>query len=106
MFVTIKHGSLLAAGVLSIALVAGQAHAGKPMNVQQKKAAADAMAREYQARQASAASTPVTLAGSGDAAAVPDDLHNYLHAQVEANGKIRVLETDGPTAPAKEANDE
>lgn len=106
---TIKHGCLVAAGIAIAALAAGNAHAGKPMNVLQKKAAADAMAREYQAQQAAkgiaAKSAPATLAGDGGAS-VPDDLHNYLHAQVDANGKVRILETDGPTTPTKEANDE
>ena len=108
---TIKHGCLVAAGIAIAALAAGNAHAGKPMNVLQKKAAADAMAREYQAQQAAkgfaAKSAPATIvaAGSGsEATQVPDDLHNYLHARVDANGQVRILESDGPTTPAEEAN--
>ena len=66
---TIKHGCLVAAGIAIAALAAGNAHAGKPMNVLQKKAAADAMAREYQAQQAAkgfaAKSAPATIVAQG-----------------------------------------
>jgi hypothetical protein len=90
---------------LAIATLAvGSAQAGTPMNVLERKAAADAMARQYQAQQAAQgdATTP-----SANASEVPDDLHNYLHARVDANGKVRILETDGKTAPPKqEANHE
>lgn len=107
---TRKH--CLAASLAIATLAAGTAQAGKPMNVLQKKAAAEAMAREYQAQQAAAGgrkakTTPTFAAGGGGGAEVPEDLHNYLHAQVDANGKVRIVETDGNTAPAKqEANHE
>ena len=91
--------------------VSGAAQAGKPMNVVEKKQAADAMAREYQAQQAakgfaakSAPATIVAAGGGSEATQVPDDLHNYLHARVDANGQVRILESDGPTTPAEEAN--
>ena len=42
----------------------------------------------------------------GTGAEVPDDLHNYLHAQVDASGKVRIVETDGPTAPAQHKEQE
>ena len=41
------------------------------------------------------------VATDGDAVQVPTELHNYFHAQVDAKGNVRVLETDGPTAPTK-----
>lgn len=91
---TIKTTSTLAAFAVA-ALMAGQAIAGKPMNVVEKKRAADAMA----ARAQLAAPT----ANASNIAVVPDDLHNYLHAEVDAKGNVRILETDGPTAPAKTA---
>ena len=82
------------------AAVAGNAHAGKPMNVLQKKAAADAMARDT-GRSAGcqghiAAGRPLAPRRATAALSVPDGLRNY-HAQVDANGKVRILETDGPT---------
>ena len=89
---TIKTTSALAAFAV-VALMAGPAIAGKPMNVVEKKQAAAAMA----ARAQQAAPT----ADGSNVAQVPDDLHNYLHAQVDAKGNVRILETDGPTAPTK-----
>jgi hypothetical protein len=85
-------------------LAAGGAQAGTPMNVLEKKAAAEAMARQYAAQQQAAqGETP----SANSASEVPDDLHNYLHARVDANGKVRILETDGKTPPPKqEANHE
>lgn len=103
----------LAASLVLAALAAGSAQAAKPMNVLEKKAAAEAMARAYQqkaaTKQVTRKSAPTTLVapGGGTGAEVPEDLHNYLHAQVDAQGNVRILETDGPTAPPKqEANHE
>lgn len=78
------------------------------MNVLQKKAAAEAMARQHQAQQGvKAKSTRTVAAKEGPIAEVPEDLHNYLHAEVDVKGNVRILETDGPTAPAKqEVSDE
>lgn len=87
-------GALAACAV--VALMAGPAIAGKPMNVVEKKRAADAKL----AQMAQVQAQPV-IATEGDAVQVPDDLHNYLHAQVDAKGNVRILETDGNTAPAK-----
>lgn len=107
---TRKH--CLAASLAIATLAAGTAQAGKPMNVLQKKAAAEAMAQEYHARQAAAGgrkakTLPTLSAEGGGGAEVPDDLHNYLHAQVDASGKVRIVETEGKNAPAKqEANHE
>ena len=99
---TIKTTSALAAFAV-VALMAGPAIAGK-LNVVQKKALADAKVQQVQA---AASSQGVVGADGSPAAVVPDDLHNYLHAQVDANGKVRIVETDGKTAPAKqEANHE
>lgn len=103
----------LAASLVLAALAAGSAQAAKPMNVLEKKVAAEAMARAYQQRaatkQVARKTAPTTLAapGGGGGAEVPEDLHNYLHAQVDANGKVRIVETDGNIAPTKqEANHE
>lgn len=87
-------GALAAFAV--VALMAGPAIAGKPMNVVEKKQAADAKLAQMALVQAQ----PVS-ATDGDAIQVPDELHNYLHAEVDAKGKVRIIETDGPTAPAK-----
>ena len=89
---TIKTTGTLAAFAV-VALMAGPAIAGTPMNVVQKKQAAAAMAARTQ--QAAPA------ADGSNIAQVPDDLHNYLHAEIDAKGNVRILETDGPTAPAK-----
>ena len=90
---TIKTTGALAAFAVA-ALMACPAIAG--MNVVQKRAAADAKALEVAQQQ----SQPVT-ATDGEAVAVPTHLDNYLHAQVDAKGNVRILETDGPTAPPK-----
>ena len=81
-----------------VALMAGPAIAGKPLNVVQKKALADAKAQQVQA----AAASPVVVGADGSpAAVVPDELHNYMHVRKDANGNLRVLETDGSTAPTE-----
>lgn len=96
----------LAAGLAIATLAAASAQAGTPMNVLEKKAAAEAMARQYAAQQ-QAAQGEATTPSTNSASEVPDDLHNYLHASVDANGKVRILETDGKTPPPKqEANHE
>jgi len=90
---TIKTTSALAAFAV-VALMAGPAIAGKPMNVVEKKQAADA-------KLAAMALVQPPVVTDGDTVQVPEELHNYLHAQVDAKGNVRILETDGPTAPAK-----
>lgn len=80
------------------ALMAGPAFAGTPLNVVQKKALADAKA--LQAPSATSGQALTTADGS-PAAVVPDELYNYMHAHRDAKGNVRVLETDGATAPAK-----
>lgn len=90
---TIKTTSALAAFAV-VALMAGPAIAGTPLNVVQKKALADAKLQQLsQPGQATAT--------GGDTVQVPEELHNYLHAQVDNKSNVRILETDGPTAPAK-----
>ena len=80
------------------ALMAGPALAGKPLNVVEKKALANAKAQQVQA----AAASPVVVGADGSpAAVVPDELHNYMHVRKDANGNLRVLETDGSTAPTE-----
>ena len=91
---TIKTTSALAAFAV-VALMAGPAIAGK-LNVVQKKALADAKVQQVQA---AASSQGVVGADGSPAAVVPDDLHNYLHVRKDANGNLRILETDGSTAP-------
>ena len=94
---TIKTTSALAAFAV-VALMAGPAIAGKPLNVVQKKALADA--RIQQTKAAASSQTAVGADGS-PAAVVPEELHNYVHVQKDAKGNLRILETDGPTAPSK-----
>ena len=91
---TIKTTSALAAFAV-VALMAGPAIAGK-LNVVQKKALADAKVQQVQA----AAASPVVVGADGSpAAVVPEELHNFIHVQKDANGNLRILETDGSTAP-------
>lgn len=109
----IQSRSAWSLATLAVAVaVSGAAQAGKPMNVVEKKQAADAMARAYFAQQAAparkgkATATPQLMPKGGTGAEVPDDLHNYLHAQVDASGKVRIVETDGPAAPAQHKEEE
>lgn len=87
-------GALAAFAV--VALMAGPAIAGKPMNVVEKKQAADAK----RAQMAQVQAQPL-VATDGEAAVVPAELHNYAHVQRDAKGNVKVLETDGSAAPAK-----
>ena len=92
---TIKTTSALAAFAV-VALMAGPAIAGKPMNVIEKRAAAEAKAQQVQA----AANSQTAVGADGSpAAVVPDELHNYMHVRKDANGNPRILETDGSTPP-------
>ena len=91
---TIKTTSALAAFAV-VALMAGPAIAGK-LNVVQKKALADA---RIQQTQAAASSQSAVGADGSPAAVVPDELHNYIHVVMDANGNPRILETDGSTPP-------
>lgn len=94
---TIKTTSALAAFAV-VVLMAGPAIAGTPLNVVQKKALADAKAQQLR----DAAASPSTVGADGSpSAVVPEDLHNFLHAERTAKGTIRILETDGLVAPAK-----
>lgn len=90
-------GTLAAFAV--VALMAGPAIAGKPLNVIQKKALADAKAQQALSQQAGG--QPIVSSDGSPAVVVPDELYNYMHAQKDAQGNVRVLETDGDTAPAK-----
>ena len=94
---TIKTTSALAAFAV-VALMAGPAIAGKPMNVVQKKALADAKAQQVQA---TAPNQALVAADGSPASVVPEELHNYMHVRKDANGNLRILETDGSTAPPK-----
>ena len=94
---TIKTTSALAAFAV-VALMAGPAIAGKPLNVVQKKALADAKAKQVEA---TAPNQALVAADGSPASVVPEELHNYLHVQKDANGNLRVVETQGADAPAK-----
>lgn len=109
---TIKTACVVA-GFAVAALAATSAQAAKPLSVKQKNEMAEQMARTYQARQATAklqrgvakTAAPKTLSapGGGTGMEVPDDLHNYLSVQRNADGTLRVIETDGTTAPVVQA---
>ena len=94
---TNKKSSTLAAFAV-VALMAGPAIAGKPLNVVQKKALADARMQQVQA---AASSQSAVGADGSPAAVVPPELHNYMHVRKDANGNLRILETDGATAPTE-----
>lgn len=89
--------SACALAVFAVAALAGPAFAGKPMNVVEKRAAAEAKAQQVQAANAD---VQVSTDGS-PAATVPDELHNYMQVQRDSKGNLRVVETDGKTAPSK-----
>ena len=88
--------SACALAVFAVAALAGPAFAGKPMNVLEKRAAAQAKAQEMQ----QAANQSATASDGTDTAVVPEDLHNYMRVERDAKGNIvRVIEVDGPNAP-------
>lgn len=95
--------------------VSGGAQAGKPMNVVEKKAAAEAMRGSPNnlapqlARKAAKTMTILPAAGGGEGMAVPVELHDFLVVSRDAEGRLRVLEQDGAhpvSAPAPEATHE
>lgn len=107
MSITYTCGRRWAAGLALAFAAATTAHAGEPMNVLQKQAAAQAMLAAYQQRQVTGADAQNTPPGV-DSAEVPEDLHNYMHAVKGKDGKVRVVESDGPVlkATAQEAQND
>ena len=59
---------------------------------------ADAKAKQVEA---TAPNQALVAADGSPASVVPEELHNYLHVQKDANGSLRVVETQGADAPAK-----
>jgi hypothetical protein len=111
---TIKTPSALAAFAV-VALFAGPAIAGMPMNVVEKWAAADAMARNQQAKAKVApksmakAEAIATVSDGTTVIPVPEELYHYLTASPDAKGHMQVRDTDSagtPVATAVEASDE
>lgn len=106
------------AGFAVAALAATSAHAAKPLSVKQKNEMAEAMARDYQAKQRKTALrtttktsvTPIAARnGAPMQAELPPELDHYLTASPDANGNMRVRDTDasGPsTVTAVEVNDD
>ncbi len=100
------------AGFAVAALAATSAHAAKPLSVKQKNEMAEAMARNHQSQQKTVvkASARTALAGTdATMAAVPEELDHYLTASPDANGHMRVRDTDasGPsTVTAVEVSDD
>jgi len=106
------------AGLVLALAAAGTAHAAKPianskpqavkkpLTIEQKIAMGDAMARSHKPRtapktMAQAAKTVTVMAGGGEGAEVPDDLQNYLSVVRDAQGNLRILETDGAPQPGQ-----
>ena len=101
------------AGFAVAALAATSAQAAKPLSVKQKNQMAEAMAHNQNAK-AKGKSAPKTMAqaaktetlaagGSGSNVEVPEELHNYLSVQHNADGTLRIIESDGPAAPVLNA---
>lgn len=105
------------AGLL-LALAAGAAHAAKPitpgktqavkkpLTIEQKIALGDDMARNYKGRvapktTAQAEKTVTRMAKGGEGAEVPEDLQNYLSVVRDAQGNLRMVETEGAPQPAQ-----
>ncbi len=104
------------AGFAVAALAATSAYAAKPLSVKQKNEMAEAMARKNESSTKAAPKTLTranatlqTAAGGGTIAAVPESLDHYLSASPDANGHMRVRDTDasGPsTATAVEVSND
>lgn len=86
------------AGFAVAALAATSAHAAKPLSVKQKNEMAEAMARNNQVKSKTAQRTTALairqLPTGGTVAAVPEELDHYLTASPDANGHMRVRDTD------------
>lgn len=94
------------AGFAVASMAAGSAHAGKkPLTVQQKNQMAAEMLRNNQAKAKTTRKAVSTLAlqspspTGGIYAEVPVELDHYLTASPDANGNMRVRDTDahGPS---------
>ena len=91
--------SACALAVFAVAALAGPAFAGKPMNVIEKRAAAQAKAQQMQQV---AGDQSATASDGTDTAVVPEELHNYMRVERDAQGKPHVFEQDGPKAPVSQ----
>lgn len=92
----------LASG-LAIVASGGVVAAGKSMAQRDAKTqkVLEASRLQQQPRTMSeAATTKVRLANGTEGYLVPTDLWNTLAVEKDAQGKLRVIETDGSTAPA------
>lgn len=107
----------MVAGFAVAAIAATSAHAAKPLSVKQKNEMAEAKARQYHSQQKTTlrTTTKATLAapqagnGSPMAAQLPPELDHYLTASPDANGHMRVRDTDAnnsSTVTAVEVSDE
>ena len=103
-----KGKSLLILAGITLASGAMSAQAAKPpMTGAQKKAAADAVAENHKrfnvappTTMAQADGTIRQTASGGTAISVPTELWNTLGVSKAADGKIRMVETDGTAKPA------
>ena len=102
------------AGLAVAALAATSAYAATPLNAKQKKDLAEAMAMNQQAKSkvlpetVAQAEAEVKVSGGVASNDIPEVLHNYLTAKPDANGNMRVIDTDatGHVAPAVEVSNE
>ncbi len=102
------------AGFAVAALAATSAHAAKPLSVKQKNEMAEAAVRAHQAKaafkgkaapktMAQAAATQFSAGNGMIGMEVPEELHNYLSVQRNADGSLRIVETDGVAQPVLKA---
>ena len=103
----------MVAGFAVAAIAATSAHAAKPLSVKQKNEMAEAMKRNNQAKPKTAlrstAKTALASPTGGTIADVPEELDHYLTASPDANGHMRVRDTDSSgtsTAVAVEVSNE
>ena len=94
-----KAGTCIAAALAAVATLAAVAHAAKPMTAQEREARVAAIKANHQTfRQprtmAEAAATEQRLRGGAVSVRVPTELWNQLSADRDANGELRIHETD------------
>ena len=93
----------VAAGVATL-LVAGTALAGKPMTAAEKKAKAEVVANNSRnlpqpRTMAEAEATEVRTADGGVMVMVPTELWNHLAVSRDAEGKLKIVESEGKPLP-------
>jgi hypothetical protein len=101
-----KGKALLILAGITLAGGAMTAHAAKPMTDADKQAAAKAVAQNHKTFNVVAPRTMAQASGTlrqtpsgGKAISVPTELWNTLSVQKQADGTLRMVESDG-TAPA------